>query len=96
MESQVMEAILTEIKCMTQEFANLRKELNDMNERLTELEKNNKKVGDILIKHIGFVDDKYEHYKGSLDYIKDKVNYLNPLKYLYSGKSGYPKIEDSA
>lgn len=99
MEVQIiLEAAVAEIRCMNRELAKLRDDINIMSDKISVLEKNNKEVETILTKHIGFVDGKYEYYKGSLDYIKDKVNYLNylnPIWYLTTPPTGFAAIEDS-
>lgn len=84
--SKILQIIHDEIRQMNNELNSIRDELKIIDNRVKMMENNSKVVNDILVNHISFVNGRYNHYKGSLDYIKDRVSYLNPLRLFYSNK----------
>lgn len=64
----------TLLRSLLDEIKDINHTLDAIKERVTVLEKHNNELGNVLTNHIHFITHKYETYKSSMDYIKDKVN----------------------
>jgi hypothetical protein len=89
MDTILLEGLIYEVKCMNNELKDIKEDILRLEKRVIELQDNTKQANKILSEHIGFVDNQYKRYKSSLDFVRDKVNYLNPLSYF-----NVPKITE--
>lgn len=83
-KDKMNEIMYKELVEMNKELREIRGDLKLLDKRLKMMEDNNKEVGNIMTNHIEFVTDKYDYYKGSLNFIRDKVGVLNPYYLFYS------------
>ena len=72
----LLKVLIDEVKFMNSSIKNVNANLDEIKERVNLLERHNYELGNVLENHISFISNKYDTYKNSLDYIKDKVNYF--------------------
>ena len=77
----LLKEILSEIKCMHKDITELQKQVGYIKEEMNIAKKNLEVVSDHSVKfdsHIDFIENKFNWYKGTLDFIQSIVT----LKFL--------------